>query len=78
MEHRSDSSDSGLEDAYIGCRVREAREGYCMTQEELAGDAGVDPEHISQITAMIIRNDFRRIELVQLPAKFCGFCLSGI
>lgn len=34
---------------YIGCRVREARAEYGMTQEELAGDAGVDPRHISRI-----------------------------
>lgn len=43
MEHRSDSSHSGLEDAYIGCRVREARTEYGMTQERLTGDVGVDP-----------------------------------
>lgn len=49
MEHRSDSSDSGLEDAYIGCRVREARAEYGLTQEELASDVGVDPKHISRI-----------------------------
>lgn len=49
MEHRSDSSHSGLEDAYIGCRVREARAEYGMTQEELAGDVGVDPKYISRI-----------------------------
>ena len=34
MEHRSDSSHSGLDNAYIGCRVREARAEYGMTQEE--------------------------------------------
>ena len=73
MEHCSDSSHSGLEDAYIGRRVREARTEHGMTQEELAGHVGVEHKHISQITAMIIRNDFRRIELVQLPAKFCVF-----
>ena len=49
MEHRSDSSHSGLDDAYIGCRVREARTEHGMTQEELAGDVGVDPKHISRI-----------------------------
>ena len=49
MEHRSDSSHSGLDNAYIGCRVREARAEYGMTQEELAGDVGVDPKHISWI-----------------------------
>ena len=49
MERRSDSSVSGLEDAYIGCRVWEAREEYGMTQEELAGDVGVDSKHISRI-----------------------------
>ena len=49
MEHRSDTSTSGLEDAYIGCRVREARAEYGLTQEELAGDVGVDPKHISRI-----------------------------
>ena len=49
MEHRSDSSHSGLDNAYIGCRVREARAEYGMTQEELAGDVGVDPKYISRI-----------------------------
>ena len=73
MEHRSDSSHSGLEDAYIGCRVREARAEHGMTQEELAGHVGVEHKHISQITAMIIRNNFRRIELVQLPSKVLRF-----
>jgi len=49
MEHRSDSSHSGLKDAYIGCRVREARAEYGMTQEKVAGDVGVDSKHISRI-----------------------------
>ena len=49
MEHNSDSSHSGLDYADIGCRVREARVEYGLTQEELANDVGVDPKHISRI-----------------------------
>ena len=49
MEHNSDSSHSGLDYADIGCRVREARVEYGLTQEELAEDVGVDAKHISRI-----------------------------
>ncbi len=74
MEHRSDSSHSGLEDAYIGFRVREARAEYGMTQEKLAGDAGVDPKHISRIeTGRKHRSDqlIRRIsEATGKPLRF--------
>lgn len=49
MEHNSDSSNSGLDYADIGCRVREARVEYGLTQEELAEDVGVDAKHISRI-----------------------------
>lgn len=49
MEHNSDSSHSGLDYAGIGCRVREARVEYGLTQEELAEDVGVDAKHISRI-----------------------------
>ena len=49
MEHNSDSSHSGPDYADIGCRVREARVEYGLTQEELANDVGVDPKHISRI-----------------------------
>jgi len=49
MEHNSDSSYSDPDYADIGCRVREARAEYGLTQEELANDVGVDPKHISRI-----------------------------
>ena len=49
MEHDSDSSHFGPDYAEIGCRVREARAEYGLTQEELASDIGVDPKHISRI-----------------------------
>ncbi|MDD6282309.1 MAG: helix-turn-helix transcriptional regulator, partial [Oribacterium sp.] len=48
MEHNSDSSHSGSDYADIGCRVREARVEYGLTQEELAEDVGVDAKHISR------------------------------
>lgn len=49
MEHNSDSSYSEPDYAEIGCRVREARREYGLTQEELANDVGVDSKHISRI-----------------------------
>jgi O-acetyl-ADP-ribose deacetylase (regulator of RNase III)/DNA-binding XRE family transcriptional regulator len=49
MEHNSGSSHSGLDYADIGCRVREARVEYGLTQEKLAEDVGVDAKHISRI-----------------------------
>ena len=41
MEHDSDSSHFGPDYAEIGCRVREARAEYGLTQEELASVCAV-------------------------------------
>jgi transcriptional regulator with XRE-family HTH domain len=49
MEHNQEASFEVPDYAVIGCRVREARNEYGLTQQELAKDVGVDPKHISRI-----------------------------
>lgn len=49
MKDNLDDSRLDPADVYTGHRVKEAREKFRLTQEELANDVGVNPKHISRI-----------------------------